>query len=58
MSHPDEVFHSIMHLKTCKYVWNTICVQHEVTNDVLQSRKINSVRQYEMFICGKNETLS
>ncbi|KAI3668197.1 hypothetical protein L6452_43274 [Arctium lappa] len=55
---PDKVFHSIMHLKTSKEMWETICVQYEGTTEIQETRKINLVRQYESFIAGKNESLS
>ncbi|KAI3684855.1 hypothetical protein L6452_34082 [Arctium lappa] len=58
MSLPDEVFHSIIHLKTSKEMWETICVQYEGTTEIQETRKINLVRQYESFIAGKNESLS
>ncbi|KAI3664801.1 hypothetical protein L6452_43409 [Arctium lappa] len=58
MALPDEVFHSIMHLKTSKEMWETICVQYEGTTEIQETRKINLVRQYESFITGKNESLS
>ncbi|KAI3681330.1 hypothetical protein L6452_36121 [Arctium lappa] len=58
MALPDEVFHSIMHLKTSKEIWETICVQYEGTTEIQETRKINLVRQYESFIDGKNESLS
>ncbi|KAI3678411.1 hypothetical protein L6452_37702 [Arctium lappa] len=58
MALPDEVFHSIMHLKTSKEMWETICVQYEGTTEIQETRKINLVRQYESFIAGKNESLS
>ncbi|KAI3746513.1 hypothetical protein L6452_08947 [Arctium lappa] len=53
MALPDEVFHSIMHLKTSKEMWETICVQYEGTTEIQETRKINLVRQYESFIAGK-----
>ncbi|KAI3669276.1 hypothetical protein L6452_40504 [Arctium lappa] len=58
MALPDEVFHSIMHLKTSKEMWETICVQYEGTTKIQETRKINLVRQYESFIASKNESLS
>ncbi|KAI3702020.1 hypothetical protein L6452_27606 [Arctium lappa] len=58
MALPDEALHSIMHLKTAKEMWDTICVQYEGTTEVQETRKINLVRQYESFIAGKNESLS
>ncbi|KAI3697893.1 hypothetical protein L6452_30995 [Arctium lappa] len=58
MALPDEVFQSIMHLKTSKEMWETICVQYEGTTEFQGTRKINLVRQYESFIVGKNESLS
>ncbi|KAI3770894.1 hypothetical protein L6452_02042 [Arctium lappa] len=58
MALTDEVFHSIMHLKTSKEIWETICVQYEGTTEIQETRKINLVRQYESFIAGKNESLS
>ncbi|KAI3707468.1 hypothetical protein L6452_26018 [Arctium lappa] len=58
MALPDEVFHSIIHLKTSKEMWETICVQYEGTTEIQETRKINLVRQYESFIAGKIESLS
>ncbi|KAI3757372.1 hypothetical protein L6452_04909 [Arctium lappa] len=58
MALPNEVFHSIMYLKTSKEMWETICVQYEGTTEIQETRKINLVRQYESFIAGKNESLS
>ncbi|KAI3718316.1 hypothetical protein L6452_19180 [Arctium lappa] len=57
MALPDEAFHSIMHLKTAKEMWDTIYVQYEGTTEIQETRKINLVRQYESFVCGKNESL-
>jgi hypothetical protein len=58
MSLPDDVFHSVCHLRSAKDIWNTLCVQYEGTSALLESRKIHLVRQYEKFICMKGETLS
>ena len=58
MSLPDDVFHSVCHLRTAKDIWNTLCIQYEGTIALLESRKINLVRQYEKFISMKGETLS
>ena len=58
MSLIDDVFHAVCHLKTSRDIWNTLCVQYVGTNSILESRKINLVQKYEMFIYGKNETLS
>ncbi|KAI3692485.1 hypothetical protein L6452_32301 [Arctium lappa] len=41
MDLPDKVFHSIMHLKTSKEMWETICVQYEGTTEIQETRKIN-----------------
>ncbi|KAI3685807.1 hypothetical protein L6452_35065 [Arctium lappa] len=57
MALPDEAFHSIMHLKTSKEMWDAICVQYEGITEIQETRKINLVRQYESFIAGKNESL-
>src|SRR5581483_11235259 len=58
MSLPDEVFHSISKLKTAKEIWNTLCVQYEGADALIESRKIHLIRQYEKFIAAKGETLS
>ncbi|KAJ9567001.1 hypothetical protein OSB04_002967 [Centaurea solstitialis] len=58
MSLPDDVFHSICHLKTATEIWNTLCVQYEGTAVLMESRKIFLVRRYESFIHLKDETLS
>ncbi|KAI3729555.1 hypothetical protein L6452_18216 [Arctium lappa] len=57
MALPDEVFHSIMHLKTSKEMWETICVQYEGTTEIQETRKINLVRQYESFIAVSSEII-
>ena len=44
MSMSDDVFHSVCHLKTSKEIWDTIRVQYEGTDSLLESRKINFVR--------------
>ena len=48
MSMSDDVFHSVCHLKTSKEIWDTLRVQYEGTDSLLESRKINLVRKYEM----------
>src|SRR5581483_2619141 len=58
MSLPDEIFHSVCHLRSAKEIWNTLCVQYEGTAVLMESRKIFLVRQYESFIHQKDETLS
>ena len=58
MSMSNDVFHSICHVKTSKEIWDTLCIQYEGTDSLTESRKINLVRQYEMFISTKGETLS
>ncbi|KAJ9567467.1 LOW QUALITY PROTEIN: hypothetical protein OSB04_003433 [Centaurea solstitialis] len=58
MSLPDDVFHSVCHLRSAKEIWNTLCVQYEGTAVLMESRKIFLVRQYESFIHQKDETLS
>ncbi|KAJ9536069.1 hypothetical protein OSB04_un000772 [Centaurea solstitialis] len=58
MSLPDDVFHSVCHLRSAKEIWDTLCVQYEGTVVLVESRKIFLVRQYESFIHQKDETLS
>ncbi|KAJ9561594.1 hypothetical protein OSB04_006754 [Centaurea solstitialis] len=58
MSLPDDVFHSVCHLRSAKEIWDTLCVQYEGTTVLMESRKIFLVRQYESFIHQKDETLS
>ncbi|KAJ9552545.1 hypothetical protein OSB04_016590 [Centaurea solstitialis] len=58
MSLPDDVFHSVCHLRSAKEIWDTRCVQYEGTAVLMESRKIFLVRQYERFIHQKDETLS
>ncbi|KAJ9568046.1 hypothetical protein OSB04_004012 [Centaurea solstitialis] len=58
MSLPDDVFHSVCHLRSTKEIWDTLCVQYEGTAVLMESRKIFLVRQYESFIHQKDETLS
>ncbi|KAJ9567225.1 hypothetical protein OSB04_003191 [Centaurea solstitialis] len=58
MALPDDIFHSVCHLRSAKEIWNTLCVQYEGTAVVMESRKIFLVRQYETFIHQKDETLS
>ena len=58
MSMSDDVFHSVCHLKASKEIWDTLRIQYEGTDSLFESRKINLVRQYEMFISTKGETLS
>ena len=41
-----------------KGVWDTLRIQYEGTDSLIESRKINLVRQFEMFISTKGETLS
>ncbi|KAJ9538437.1 LOW QUALITY PROTEIN: hypothetical protein OSB04_031170 [Centaurea solstitialis] len=55
MSLPNDVFHSVCHLRTIKEIWNTLCVQYEGTAFLMESRKIFL---YESFILLKDETLS
>ena len=45
MSLPDEIFHSVCHLRSAKEIWNTLCVQYEGTAVLMESRKIFLVRQ-------------
>ncbi|KAJ9542306.1 hypothetical protein OSB04_028812 [Centaurea solstitialis] len=58
MSLPDDVFHSVCHLRSAKEIWDTLCVQYEGTAVLMESRKIFLVQQYESFIHQKDETLS
>ena len=58
MSMSDDVFHSVCHLKASKEIWDTLRIQYEGADSLLESRKINLVRQYEMFISTMGETLS
>ncbi|KAJ9542546.1 hypothetical protein OSB04_029052 [Centaurea solstitialis] len=58
MSLPDDVFHSVCHLRSAKEIWDTLCVQYEGTAVLMESRKIFLVRQYESFIHQRDETLS
>ncbi|KAJ9557956.1 hypothetical protein OSB04_012570 [Centaurea solstitialis] len=58
MSLPDDVFHSVCHLRSAKEIWDTLCVQYEGTAVLMELRKIFLVRQYESFIHQKDETLS
>ncbi|KAJ9548832.1 hypothetical protein OSB04_021375 [Centaurea solstitialis] len=58
MSLPDDIFHSVCHLRSAKEIWNTLCVQYEGMAVLMESRKIFLVRQYESFIHQKDETLS
>ena len=44
MSMSDDVFHSVCHLKTSKEIWDTLRIQYEGTDSLLESRKINLVR--------------
>ncbi|KAJ9556409.1 hypothetical protein OSB04_011023 [Centaurea solstitialis] len=58
MSLPDEVFHSISKLKIAKEIWDTLCIQYEGADALIESRKIHLIRQYEKFIAAKGETLA
>ncbi|KAJ9566213.1 hypothetical protein OSB04_002179 [Centaurea solstitialis] len=58
MSLPDEVFYSISKLKTAKEIWDTLCIQYEGVDALIESRKIHLIRQYEKFIAAKGETLA
>ncbi|KAJ9567585.1 hypothetical protein OSB04_003551 [Centaurea solstitialis] len=58
MSLPDDIFHSVCHLRSAKEISDTLCVQYEGTAVLMESRKIFLVRQYESFIHQKDETLS
>ncbi|KAJ9556551.1 hypothetical protein OSB04_011165 [Centaurea solstitialis] len=40
MSLPDDVFHSICHLRSAKEIWDTLCVQDEGIAVLMESRKI------------------
>ncbi|KAJ9541659.1 hypothetical protein OSB04_028165 [Centaurea solstitialis] len=58
MSLPDEVFHSISKLKTAKEICDTLCIQYEGADALIESKKIHRIRQYEKFIATKGETLA
>ncbi|KAJ9547605.1 hypothetical protein OSB04_020148 [Centaurea solstitialis] len=58
MSLPDEVFPSISKLYTAKEIWDTLCLQYEGADALMESRKIHLIRQYEKSIAVKCETLS
>ena len=58
MSLPDDLFHSVCYLRSVEDIWNTLCIQYEGITGLLESRKINLVRQYEKFISLKGETFS
>ncbi|KAJ9541174.1 hypothetical protein OSB04_027680 [Centaurea solstitialis] len=34
MSLPDDVFHSVCHLRSAKEIWDTLCVQYEATSEI------------------------
>ncbi|KAJ9546718.1 hypothetical protein OSB04_019261 [Centaurea solstitialis] len=51
MSLPDEEFHSIK-------IWDTLCIQYEGADALIESKKIHLIRQYEKFIATKGETLA
>ncbi|KAJ9541715.1 hypothetical protein OSB04_028221 [Centaurea solstitialis] len=51
MSLPDEVFHSISKLKIAKEIWDTLCIQYEGVDTLIESKKIHLIRQYEKFNC-------
>ena len=36
MSLPDDVFHSVCHLRSAKDIWNTVCIQFEGTAALLE----------------------
>ncbi|KAJ9545449.1 LOW QUALITY PROTEIN: hypothetical protein OSB04_025156 [Centaurea solstitialis] len=40
MSLPNDVFHSVCHLRSAKEIWDTLCVQYEGTAVLMESRKI------------------
>ena len=58
MSLSDDVIHFVCHLKTAKDIWNTLCVQYEGTDSLMETRKINLVRKYEILMSTKGESLS
>ncbi|KAJ9539223.1 hypothetical protein OSB04_031956 [Centaurea solstitialis] len=45
MSLPDEVFHSINKLKSAKEIWDTLCLQYEGADALMESRKIHLIRE-------------
>ncbi|KAI3771679.1 hypothetical protein L6452_02846 [Arctium lappa] len=54
---PDEVYQSLVSLKTAKEMWSTLCVLYEGTSEVKKSKKISLVRRYEFFSHEKGESL-
>ena len=44
MKMSDDVFHFVCHLKTSKEIWDTLRIQYEGTDSLIESRKINLVR--------------
>ncbi|KAI3702841.1 hypothetical protein L6452_28594 [Arctium lappa] len=54
---PDEVYQSLVSLKTTKDMWSTLCVLYEGTSEVKKSKKISLVRRYEFFSHEKGESL-
>ncbi|KAI3719184.1 hypothetical protein L6452_20078 [Arctium lappa] len=54
---PDEVYQSLVNLKTEKDMWSTLCVLYEGTSEVKKSKKISLVRRYEFFSHEKGESL-
>ncbi|KVH98746.1 hypothetical protein Ccrd_023027 [Cynara cardunculus var. scolymus] len=58
LSLPDDVFHSLVNLSTAKDMWNTLCVLYYETIEVKKSKKIGLVRQYELFVHEKGESLN
>ncbi|KAI3684878.1 hypothetical protein L6452_34105 [Arctium lappa] len=54
---PDEVYQSLVNLKTAKDMWSTLCVLYEGTSEVKKSKKISLVRRYEFFSHEKGESL-
>ena len=58
MSLSDDVYHSVMKMRTSKSMWDILCIQYEGTNEVQLTRTINLVRRYESFMHLKGETVS
>ena len=58
ISLPDDVYHSVENITTAKEMWETICVAYEGTEEVQENKKMNLLRQYELFFANKGESMT
>ncbi|KAJ0801520.1 putative RNA-directed DNA polymerase [Helianthus annuus] len=58
MALSDDIYRGLLHCKSAKELWDSICGEYEESPDVLANRAQLLIQQYEMFgyVCGESMT--